>query len=326
MTTHGHEYEYEMVLRRALRSGAESIEPRSDGLDKIRTRMRHRPSPLPVAWALAAWMRLAMWVPEGAYTAGRQLAGKLRTVSERFLPEPRGADSRDGQSSWSLLRPLTAFAIAVFVVAVGAYVAIEVPAVVSPTGGRSTQGQSNNGGSPGGGGGLSHGTSSALPSTGSARSAAPSGSASPSSPCLAQLHGPSGGSPSTSPSKSPSPTASPTPSGSGSSSPTGTPSPTPSGTGTSSPTPSASPSAPAGASQPSAGATSAAAGATTDAMILPAAPAVPSVSAGKSPCGGPSPQRTKRITKKRPKHAASPAIAGSVTSVKAARRESSSSA
>src|SRR5271165_548813 len=176
MNAHEHEMtEHEIKLRNALHSAAESIEPHSDGLLQIKTRLGRRTYPLPVAWAAATWMRLTMWLPEGAYTAGGQLAGKLRPVYQLFLPKSGSAD-RDGNSPWSLLRPLTAFAIAVFVVAVGAYVAIEVPAVVSPSG-QSTQRGSGHGGSGSGGGGLTDRSSSPIGSTRSGQSAMPTGSA-----------------------------------------------------------------------------------------------------------------------------------------------------
>src|SRR5258707_12440369 len=89
--------EHEM-FRNALHSAAESIEPRSDGLDQIRARLHRRPYPLPVAWAAAVWMRLTLWLPEGAFSAGggglsapRQAAGRVGAGSPRFRPEPAPA-------------------------------------------------------------------------------------------------------------------------------------------------------------------------------------------------------------------------------------------
>src|SRR5260370_41706824 len=124
MSTHEHE-----MFMRAMRSAADSIEPRPDGLDQIRGRLRRRPYPLPVAWAAAAWMRLTLWLPESAFPARtlahsvrRQVVGQVRSVFERFrpepasdqlrsifqwfLPQPVGEHARDGKSSAaSLLRP-----------------------------------------------------------------------------------------------------------------------------------------------------------------------------------------------------------------------------
>ncbi len=309
-------HEHEMFLH-ALRSAGDSIEPRSDGLDQIRARLRRRPYPLPVAWLAAAWMRLTLRLPENAfspwqlaYSARRQVGGKLRSVSERFrsvpepasgtlrsisawflseLPEPAAADARAGKSStWSLLRPLAAFGVAVFIVAVGAYVAIQVPAFVSTQTGNSQQQGHGGGGSQPGGGGVAGNSSARIPSPGSAGSPTPSRSSRTPEACIT-LPGPSGGA-----SRSPSPTtsgsqsASPTPTGSGPSS-SGSPTPTPSAT----PTPSSS-SSPGGVGQPTAGESAAAGRATTDALILPAQPAVPSVRSTKSPCGTPRPRRSKK--------------------------------
>ncbi len=291
MSTHEPEWN-EMILGHALHSAAESIEPRSDGLDKIQTRLRPRPYPLLIAWAEAIWMRLGMWVPEGAYSAGHQLAAKLRTVSERFL---RGPD-RDSQAPGGLLRPLVAFGIAVFIVAVGAYVAIEVPAVVSPASGHGAQQNPGHNGQ-GNPGGVAGNSSSAFPSSGSGRSTGASGNASSPYPVLTPPPGPCAHS-SASSSKSPGPTATPTQTGTGSPSPSGTPTPTPTPT-SSTPTSSASPSSAAGTAD---------AQATTDAVILPATAEAPSLQFSASSCS-PSPHKTKRTTKKRPNHSNSPVIA-----------------
>ena len=102
-------HEHEMFLH-ALHSAADSIEPRSDGLDQIRARLRPRPYPLPVAWLAAAWMRLTLRLPENAfspwrlaYSAPGQVAVKLRSVSERFrsVPEPTSGTLRS-ISAWFL--------------------------------------------------------------------------------------------------------------------------------------------------------------------------------------------------------------------------------
>jgi hypothetical protein len=353
--------EYEMFLR-AMRSAADSIEPRSDGLDQIRARLHRRPYPLPVAWAAAACMRLTLWLPEGAFSAGRlaysarrQVAGKLRLVSERFRPEPASdrlrsifrwflaerpeptsgplrsisqwflaerpepaaEDARRGKSSaWSLLRPLTAFGVAVFIVAVGAYVAIEVPAVVSTQSGNSPQQGVGGGSSSTGRNGEANNSSSPFPST------RPSGwpaLPSPSGTCYPTLGplGPSGGaSPSGSPTHSPSRTASPSPTGSGSPSSSSSPSPTPSGTAT----PSSSASAPATAGQQTPGAGAGAARATTDAVILAANAAAPSVQTSNSPCSTPRPRKST----KRPRNATStPGLSGSFRPAEPARHQSS---
>jgi hypothetical protein len=278
MTTH----EPEMLLRQALLSATDSIEPRPGALDKIQRKLR-QPYFLPIAWADAIRLRVALWLPEGTYTAGREVAGKLRTAARWFFPKPVSADSKP--SPWSLLRPLTAFALTVFLVAFGAYVAIN-PSALSNSAGQ--HGHSHNGGPGlrGGGSGLTHGANTHVPSSGTGNSPTPSTSGTSCPPSLNQL-GPSGGHPSSSSSNSPSPTVSPTPTNSGSPSPTGSPTPTPSGSVSSAPTSGAS--AAAGAVQP------AVIRATTDALILPATVA--------SPCSTPTPHRTKPPAKRLPTHA-----------------------
>ena len=346
MSTHEHE-----IFLRALRSAADSIEPRSDGLDQIRARLRHRPYPLPVAWVTAAWMRLTLWLPERAfspwrlaYSAPRQVARTLRSVSERFrgvpepasgtlrtisqwflseLPEPVAENTRAGKPSvWSLVRPLAAFGVAVFIVAVGAYAAIRIPAVSSPSGNSQQQG-SVPGGGPSGVGGEAGNSSSPFASSGTGGSTYPGRR--PSSPCLPVIRpGPSA---SATPTTSPSRSVSPSPTGSGGPSSSTSPSPTPSGTAT--PTPSVSPPAASGA-DPTAGAGAGAAGATTDAVILAAKGAAPSVQTSKSPCDTPSPSKAKKNHKKQPTGwlpnvTLTPGLGRSVTPAQPARHQSSSS-
>jgi hypothetical protein len=342
-----HEHDHEMFLH-ALRSAADSIEPRSDGLDQIRARLRRRPYPLPVAWLAAAWMRLTLWLPESAfslrrlvYPARRQVAGKLHSVSERFrggpepasgtlrsisawflseLPEPVAGDARAGKSSaWSLLRPLAAFGVAVFIVAVGTYAAIRIPALGSSPSANSQQHGSDNGGGPYGGRGGEAGKSSAhIPSPGSIWPT-PSSSSSTPYPCITKP-GPSGGSPSPSPTRSQGQSGSPSPTSSGPSpNPT---TPTPSGT---TPTPSVSPS-PGGGGQPTPGASAGVARTTTDAVILPAKAAAPSVHISKSPCSTPSPRKTtKQPANGQPNATRSPALGG-LFPAKPARHQSNNSA
>jgi hypothetical protein len=366
MSTHEHE-----MFRHALRSAADSIEPRSDGLDQIRAQLRRQPYPLPVAWAAALWMRLTLWLPEGAFSAGklaysarRQVADTLRSVSERFrpepasgrlrsisrwffserpepssaalrslsqwflsdLPEPIAEDTRNGRSSrWSLLRPLAAFGVAVFIVAVGAYVAIEVPAVVSTQSGNTPQPGPGTGGGSNGPGGVAGNSSSRFPSSGPSGSPGRSASSSTSPACLNQLGPTRGPSRSTSPTTTPSRTGSPSPTGSGSPSSSSTPSPTPTATGSSTPTPAASQSAATAAGQPTQGASAGAARTTTAAVILPAKAAA-SVQTSRSPCAKQRPRKTRKRTTKRANVTATSGLGRSSTPAEPARPGSSSSA
>jgi len=56
--------EREAILRRALHAAADAIEPRDDGLEHIRARLR-RPRPLALAWAEAAWTDVRLRAPAG---------------------------------------------------------------------------------------------------------------------------------------------------------------------------------------------------------------------------------------------------------------------
>jgi hypothetical protein len=362
MSTPEHEW-----FRQALRSAADSIEPRSGGLEIIQARLHRRPYPLPVAWLAATWMRLTMRVTEGASSAGRQVSDKLRlasagahsagrqvarklrwayteeipadgkvgeklrTISQWFvseLPEPV-ADARAGKSSaWSLLRPLAAFGVAVFIVAVGAYAAIRIPAIGSTPSGNSQQQGPGNGVSPNGRNGLNGGSSSPFPSPGSIGWPTPSSSSSTPYPCITKP-GPRGGSPSATPttsqgqSGSASPT-SPVPTSPNSSTPppTGTPTPTP----TYSQSPAAGGQSPAAGGQSTPGASAGVARTTTDEVILPAKAAAPSVHTSKSPCSTPSPRKTtKRPANRQPNASRTPALGG-LFPAKPARHQSNNSA
>jgi len=118
----------EIALRRLLRAAADQVEP-ADGLDRIRERVRHRrPRPLPIAWALVAWTRLSLRVPDGFWGAGRKAARELQAACERVLPAAlRSGPDRTGRFKLSWLRPTLAMGTAVFIVAAVVYMAIKVP-------------------------------------------------------------------------------------------------------------------------------------------------------------------------------------------------------
>jgi hypothetical protein len=148
-------YDYEHVLRRALHAAAESVDPSADGLDRIRERIGH--PPLLSFASLASWysvaaLRLTGWaVP--ALGSAREIGAALL---DRFRP-PEAAPGHD-RPRFGWLRPAAATALAIFVVAGGAFAAMAVPHVMSPSG--STQNSSGGGGSSRGqgpGGAASHG-------------------------------------------------------------------------------------------------------------------------------------------------------------------------
>src|SRR5436309_3103264 len=51
--------DHEELLRRALHSAVESVEPADDGLERIRARLT-TPYPLPVAWVMAAYSEVTL--------------------------------------------------------------------------------------------------------------------------------------------------------------------------------------------------------------------------------------------------------------------------
>ena len=181
----------EEALRRALTLAVEPVEPAPDGLDRIRAKIAAGPQP-------------AGGAPERARrpTAGRvRLA--LRAVGTRFRPEP----ARPGLLGW--LRPATAVATGIFVMAAASWAVAALPQAVSPH--QSTQ------------------TVSPRPTArASHRSVLPS-----------YPYG--GGYPTTAPSAAASCSPAPVPSGSPSPSPSGTPSPSPSASASPSPSQSGTP-------------------------------------------------------------------------------------
>jgi hypothetical protein len=227
MSPHG---EPEAALRHALRAAAESIEPGADGLDRIKARLRP-PRPLPIAWAEAIWSRLAMRMPEAIQSACLAMSQALRQAWDRFAPPPRSEGDRAGNRSRSLgwLRPLAAMVVAIFIVAAGAYAAIEVPAVISTTGGTPSQHAHGNKGHSGGTN--SHGGTASTRSGGLGQTPPASTHKISGSPCNKTLQPSSSSSSSAS---SPSSSTSPSPTTSASGSPT----PTPSSSASSSPNPS----------------------------------------------------------------------------------------
>jgi hypothetical protein len=139
--------EREAVLRRALHAAADALEPGIDGLERIQSRLG-RPRPVAVAWAEAAWTDLRLRAPVGVQTAFERIAGGIRLAWERFGPT---AGMPGGRASRTLkwLRPLAALGVTVFIVAAGAYVAIDAQQAIFPSSSNS-QNQSGGGSGPAG--------------------------------------------------------------------------------------------------------------------------------------------------------------------------------
>lgn len=217
--------DHEAYLRAALHAAADSLEPRGDGLERIRMRLQHA-RPRAIAWLLAAADAARLRVPAALQDGFYRLSAGFWVAWERFAPDL--APGRHRSRTQGLLRPLAAMAAVIFIVAAGTYVAIDVSTAVAPS---SQSSHPRNGGQPGGGGGNAAASATPLPSHPASGSGSRPGRTSPSPTC--------------DPDASPAPTASPScqastspaPSPSASVSPSVTPSPSPTDTG-SSPSPS----------------------------------------------------------------------------------------
>jgi hypothetical protein len=222
--------DHEAYLRAALHAAADSLEPRGDGLDRIRVRIQHA-RPRALAWMLAAWDALRLRTPAALQDGLYRLSGGFWSAWERFAPDLAPGKHRSRTQGW--LRPLAAMAAVIFIVAAGAYVAIDVSTAVSP----SSQNSHPHNGQPGPAGPAASPTQSASqPASGSGPAqhhASPSPScdpdASPAPTASPSCQASTSPQPSASASVSPSPTPSPSPSDS--SSPTPSPTDTTGGTG-----------------------------------------------------------------------------------------------
>jgi hypothetical protein len=226
----------EDVLRRALRTLADSVVPGADGLDRIRAQIRAQRQ-VPPSWAMAELAppgvrrMSASHQLQRARSAARAL-WDLMIRRFRLGPEP---------VSWHRwLRPAAALATAIFVVSAGSLAIAALPRLIwnssssSPTG--SGPGQVPVGVSTGPG---ARHASSQYPNASSGRTRP---SAGPHGHSLAPSTGPRSASTAPSPSPSPYPPASGSPSSSPSPSAT-SPSPSPSPSASCSPSPSPSPTA-----------------------------------------------------------------------------------
>ena len=197
----------EDVLRRALHTAAQSVEPGADGLDRIRSRISAR-RPVPSGWNMADLAGRAGPGSSVLRNLPRVSTGPraaLYAVVQRF--RPRSDDI--GWNRW--LRPAAAVATAVFVVLAGSWALTALPQVIVSSAG--------DGSAPGAGGGrvpVASGSGSGAPGTGSQNPVM-----SPSYPSSAtypqrhhgELSPPAGATipASSAPPASPSPSASPTP-------------------------------------------------------------------------------------------------------------------
>ncbi len=235
--------DYDDILRRALHAAAESVEPSADGLERIRERLGYGPllsfSSI-TGWFSVAAVRFTGWAVPAFGTA----CEIFWALVDRFRP----LDASPGHAKPGLrwLRPLTATALALFVIAGGAFAAKVIPSAISAAPAGHSNGTGGSGGSVGATGqGAVHGSS---PFQGTPGSSGYTGTPSPTGSVASKCHLASG---------STSPTTSPTSGAPTSSSPTSTstspgPTSTSPGPGSTSPSPTTSNSSP---SEPSSGAT-----------------------------------------------------------------------
>jgi hypothetical protein len=219
----------EQALRHALRLAVDSIEPGSDGLDRIRAKIAARPR-VGTGWqntyrvGLRAVLSILWRFGEPAVIWLRYWTG---AIAERFRPDL----GRVGWLGW--LRPVAAVATVLLVATGASWAATALPSMISSAGESQNYGggQGSQGNTPGSAHHSSQaggGTGSSNPARSSAHvspncrtnSAAPSGSAS-SRPTQSSNPSPSS---SSSPSSSPAPSSSSSTSASGSPSPSGSPS------------------------------------------------------------------------------------------------------
>jgi hypothetical protein len=210
-----HDRNLEDVLRRALRAAADSIEPGSDGIDQIRAKISARQDARRFSWHSRA--RHAMSTGHrgrGLVPAGTWLAAALRSLADRFRPEP----GRSGWLGW--MRPVAALATGLLVMAAASWAVAALPAAISPTNNARQLTSPAVTPAPASSGSTAGGASQPYDSVPTGPSCSPTAPVSGASPSP----GPGG-------SASPSPSPSSSPTGTG-----GSPSPSPSGSGSPQPT------------------------------------------------------------------------------------------
>lgn len=220
----------ESFLRAALHAAADSLEPRSNGLQRIQARVRRR-RPVAIRWAIATWNELLMRAPAAVQDGSYWLASTIRDACVRFDRAITPGRHRSRAQSW--LRPVAVMAVTLFIVAAGTYTAITASNFIFPSNSGS---QSSSGNVPAGNSG---GPASGTPVTHSSapthrNGSAPAASCTPTAPATPAPPA----SPAASPTDSPTPTDTP----SDTSSSTDTASPSDTGTSSPNPTDSVSPS------------------------------------------------------------------------------------
>jgi len=235
------DFDYDEILRRALRTAADGIEPSGDGLERIRARLT-TPRPLASAWLMAACTDVALPALARLWSVLDDLRGWLRPALSR-AGQTRAAyhHSRPGPADgfrptllrrYGWLRP-AAVAAAIVIAVAGGFALSQLPGAISNSGAENLP-LSSSGTHPHGGS-VDSGAASQLPgpsrSSGTWPGLHPTPSASASCGSSASRRD-TGSHPKTTPTpnRTPSPTPSATPS------PTVTPTPTPTATASGTPT------------------------------------------------------------------------------------------
>lgn len=231
------EFDYDDILRRALRAAADGIEPSGDGLERIRARLT-TPRPLAAAWLMAGYTDVAL-------PALARLWSTLGSLRAWLRPQPGGsapmgtayrhlAPALVRRYGW--LRP-AAVATAIVIAVAGGFALSQLPGAISNSGAENLP--LSNSGTHGHDGSVNSGTVTQFPGPSNTSGPGsgilhPSPSASPTcSPSPKRRDSGSQPKPKPTPSRTPtpSPTATPT------ATTTPTPTPTPTDTGTPTPTP-----------------------------------------------------------------------------------------
>jgi hypothetical protein len=237
------EYEFDEVLRRALRGAADSIEPGGDGLERIRARLS-MPRPLPIAWLMTGYadavMRLRSALEGGIAWlravpgSGQPGDGRCRHGYDQVRRALSALAPGHLAQRYGWLRTV-AIASAVVVAGAGGYGLTQLRSAVSDTGGvvilpLPGGGSHTKGGSPDSKGGKPIGGPSGSASAGSGQHHAQPSSSASCAPGTTHPHATP--SPTVGPTGTPTPT--PTPTGTPTTTPTGTPTTTPTATPTTS--------------------------------------------------------------------------------------------
>ncbi len=146
--------EREAILRRALHAAADGIEPGGDGLQRIQSRLG-RPRPLRDGLGRGRRGRTCILRAPGGLQSASSSGWPTRRGSPGSASGPTSGDgraaARPAPLSW--LRPLAALGVTVFIVAAGAYVALDAQQAIFPSSASSANSPGGNTGSGGGAGG-----------------------------------------------------------------------------------------------------------------------------------------------------------------------------